>query len=213
MNKRLRHNLRRAFKGLPRMDELIGASVAGRERKDWYQQAHKAIKELYPIDYPVFIAILSATSPRQSVDLNLRMTQDIFSAWDKANRPLKGRVFNKICRISDLKARRLNVARALRGEDLSGYKVRAFKDNLSGNLDAVTIDTWMLTFAGLETNRFFEKKAANMAYQHRIKQAAKRLKWRPAEVQAAIWCYTYAKVNKIDIAEVPNYVKKKEVAI
>jgi hypothetical protein len=203
MNKALKKSVKKALRKLPSVREIIGAAKQGEAKKSWYQNAHSVIKDRYGDDARVFTAILAATSPRQTVELNLRMSKSMFAAWD-----LCGHDTGEIAEIAAkgvIQARVKNTVRALKGEALRGPKVTAFCANLSGDYNHVTIDTWMLTFAGLAHEKSFLNKGGILAYQRRVTRAARKLGWFPAEVQAAVWSYCYSRVNKCAIAEVPEF--------
>jgi hypothetical protein len=117
-----------------------------------------------------------------------------------------------------------NAARALtyQGHDwikefkLSGPKVNSFYQNLIGNLNAVTNDTWMSYFGGIPQKDLYGKQMGKgepagmsmpyAAYSSLVREAASKLNetrlsheapWTPAEVQAAVWSFyrTLAKVQ------------------
>lgn len=46
------------------------------------------------------------------------------------------------------------------GEELSGRKIRSFQQAMSGDINAVVVDTWLLRAFELDTNYFRQKKGA-----------------------------------------------------
>src|ERR1019366_4786494 len=61
----------------------------------------------------------------------------------------------------------------------------------------VTLDAWMARFAGIKASslgvgRSFGRSLLYDAYSDQIRLAAWSLGWQPAEVQAAVWCWTSA---------------------
>lgn len=148
----------------------------------WYQDATRLIQQLYGEHWRLFVDILAATSPRQSVKRNWRQTAAIVAAYiDRENRPK---------RFGDLLAGIMsshtnNVIRALQGRPLSGPKVSRFAENLKGNLDAVTIDVWICKAYGIE-----HKQLTPILYRRlekRIQRDAKRTNAAPAAYQAVLW--------------------------
>jgi len=87
MNKLVKRNLRKYFNQCPSISSLEHAYYKGIAKKGWYARALRTIKYLYPKDYRLFIGILSATSPRQTVEKNLEMSTLIYNTWvSKYNR-------------------------------------------------------------------------------------------------------------------------------
>jgi len=204
MNKVLRRNIKKHLKTLPKASVIARDSIKGQAKKNWYIRAYDNIKAKYPEDYKLFIGILSSTSPRQHVKLNLRMTEKIYKEYVRQSRPKDLQVIKKIAELSDLPARTSNIIRTFQGKPLSGNKVKSFNDNLLGQSDSVTIDTWMYTYAGIH-NDSLQNKSGYIAYSHRIKQASRILNWKPSQVQASIWSYTYSIVNKCRVEDVPEF--------
>lgn len=202
MNKVLKRNIKKHLKSLPSVKQIAKHAKLGIAKKGWYDRALKQIKEKYPEDYKLFIGILAGTSPRQKVENNLRMTEVIYREYIARGRPTDETSLKELAKLSDLPAREGNVLRAFKGLPLSGMKVESFRQNLLGNLDRVTIDTWMLTYSGLKDNL---NKARYLAYSQRVRVASRRLKWKPAEVQETIWSYAYSQVNKCSIEEVAEF--------
>jgi hypothetical protein len=96
-----------------------------------------------------------------------------------------------------------NIEAALTGGELSGYKVNAFAENMSGNLDRGTIDTWMLKAFGFfsEQERISAKTGLSSIAEEAWQMTDERLSmvetWmqglakeagvKTAEMQAALW--------------------------
>jgi hypothetical protein len=205
MNKALRKSVKKACAILPSVSDLVKAAKKGEAKRFWYSNARDSIAREYGPDADIFVALLAATSPRQSVALNLSMTKSIFAAWDLLGRDLSENTLHELGEMGDLGARYGNIRRALLGEQLSGPKVCAFKANLLGDEDKVTIDTWMVTFAGIRHERTVLTKGGIIAYKRRVSKAARILGWTPAQVQAAIWSYCYSYTEGIPVEDVPEF--------
>lgn len=203
MNKVLRRNIKKYLKTLPSVSQLMRDARKGEAKRGWYRRATRFLKDYAGNDLTLFTSLLAATSPRQTVKLNLEMTIRIYAEYIGGNDDI-----DDLAKMSDLPAREGNVKRAFENKPLSGFKVESFRKNLLGDLKAVTLDTWMLTYIGVSNKNIIVCKGGYMAYSHRIKKAAKRLGWKPAEVQECIWSYTYAQVNKCDIKDVPEFNKE-----
>ncbi len=148
----------------------------------WYQDATKLIQQLYGEYWRLFVDVLAATSPRQSIKRNWRQTAEIVAAYiDRENKPNK---FGDV--LADVMTSYLpNVLRALAGRPLSGPKVSRFAENLRGNLDVVTIDVWICKAYGVEpkqlTPALYDKLEAKIIAE------AKEANATPAGYQAVIW--------------------------
>lgn len=207
MNATGRRNFKKWLRKLPDVKTMTRDALEGASRRDWYSHAHLVINETAPENPALFAHILASTSPQQTVALNWRMALAVYRAH-LAGEKLS---FHRLHQLTHLKARVLNTRRALAGERLKGNKVGAFARNLSGDYDAVTIDTWMLAYAGLANAQGLARGSGYEAYVHRIKRVAKRLGWHPAEVQASIWCVAYSRGNECTLDEVPYFGVQEKV--
>jgi hypothetical protein len=149
---------------------------------NWYQDATKLIKELHGHNWRLFVDILAATSPRQSVKRNWRQTSAILAAYiDRENKPeifadLLGRC---------MPAHLLNIIRSLQQRPINGQKVWRFSENLKGNLDVVTIDTWICKAYGIDGNAL--PTSLYNRLENKIQVDAKRQGIAAANWQAVLW--------------------------
>ena len=149
---------------------------------NWYGDATKLIKELYGHNWQLFVDLLAATSPRQSVKRNWRQSAAILAAYiDRDSRP---DVFGDL--LGDVMSSHLNnVVRALACRPISGPKVSRFAENLKGNLDVVTIDVWICKAYGID------HKALTTSLYNRLEKRicadAKQQDLLAANWQAVIW--------------------------
>lgn len=149
--------------------------------RHWYRDANRLINNLFGDDSYLFIDILSALSPQMSISKNWRYAVKIFTQH-KAGQQIDYEGLSK--------NHKPNLRRALNREQLSGNKVKAFAENLKGNLDGVTIDTWMLWYFKWFDTHPNCKTPHNNQYQqitNKIRQFAKRYNLYPAELQAILW--------------------------
>lgn len=161
--------------------------------KNWYKDCGDAIRKEFGRDADLFIDILAATSPRKQIKANWRLAMRIYHIWTTKNVVLEGwdnnDIFAQNLFAGTLPAHRYNIMRALKGEPLSGNKVRAFAANLKGDLEQVVIDVWMqrALSPGLKegrtlTNQEYKRLANIIAYE------AEAQDMKPAEWQAIVWC-------------------------
>lgn len=195
--------LRVALKTLPPVSQYVAAALAGSSKRGWYNRARQAIRTKYGAQDILFTGLLAALSPRVSLETNVANAIAVFDKWIEHGRPATkvGIVFamREAVQGELLGAWIPNAVRALQGDpgNLSGPKVFSFFYNLLGNLYEVTNDGWMATFAGVSQNTFSGKRSSlgpgkspgYMASTLRVRAAAKRLGWHPAEVQECIWSF------------------------
>lgn len=148
----------------------------------WYRDATKLIQELYGDNWQLFVDVLAATSPRQSVKRNWRQTAAILAAYvDKESNPKR---FGDL--LGDVMASHLNnVVRALQSRPINGLKVSRFAENLKGNLDVVTIDVWICKAYGIDHKALTPSLYNRL--ESRIITDAGRRDIAAANWQAVIW--------------------------
>lgn len=158
------------------------------QHKTWYSDATVELRKQYGKDYKLFAGLLSAISPRMQVKRNWEVTIKVYGEYKKGrinlkriHQPAYQKQFMK--RFGIMNSHMQNIARAFRGEPLSGNKVSSFYNNLTGNLNSVTIDTWMQKF-------FKEEKLTTVKYRSlsdKTTVIAEKFDMKPAEMQAIIW--------------------------
>ena len=220
---------------MPSAAEMASVAYAGRAKRGWYENSARAILDIFGVeDAPRFAALLAALSPQTSVEANLINATKIWAAWTsyggidrKRDRPTDPDIILQIMADnvpgkkgldSVLEAWRNNSIRALTAEFpenliISGPKVNSFMMNLRGEVNEVTLDTWMANYALLTEGRPFEgelnpketdpgKGAGYLAMSATVRKAAKIISqrtgdnWTPAEVQETVWSWAKAAYEK-----------------
>lgn len=180
------------FNAAPQDIDYEVAARMGMIKKGWYARAAKILNQIFGDDADLFIGVLAASSPRQTVRENLAMALRVWDAWQKAGRPNDYQtIVDDIARpLTALESRYMNVARHLTGEDMSedSRKVKSFYDNSGGNLYSVTLDTWMALFGGVDQS-LFGTKSGYAAHAAKVRRVAKRMGLQPAEVQETVWSF------------------------
>lgn len=148
----------------------------------WYQDARKIIVREYGDQADLFCRLLAATSPRKQVLANFKLADAILKSYN--NRKNDPAAFGDILG-RQMPAHLVNVIRALRGETLSGNKVKAFCANLLGDLSVVTIDMWIAIAYGIDQKTLSDKEYARLSYK--MKREAEVIGLKAAEYQALIW--------------------------
>lgn len=214
---------------LPSAKEMASTAIAGQAKRGWYAQSAQTIADVFGVDGPRFALLLAATSPQTSVQSNLRNTLNIWANWTAAGRPqtreeiveVMGRsVEGSRGADSVLDAWINNSVRALTGDPntvvLSGPKVNSFFQNLVGDVNEVTNDAWMASYALVNQTIFkggLNKDGTNpgktpgyLAMNARVRETAAYLTkltgetWTPAEVQETIWSWAKTVYEAADSA-------------
>lgn len=143
----------------------------------WYQRTRAKLIADYGKDADLMAGLIAATSPQKSVAENLRLAKEVYKRYC---------LFDNWESVPGLnpKSHIPNIRRVLESKPLCGLKVRAFTENLKGDLSPVTIDTilWNFYCPGVWITPNRHKKLVQ-----KIKRAAKRFGLKPAEYQAIIW--------------------------
>jgi hypothetical protein len=207
---------------IPEVHEYTDIANAGAGARKWYQRSTKAFDSMAEEapeyfkeegDRDKFINLLAASSPRQSVAMNLRETLRTWKAYVDAGRP-EGAPLKSLLddNLTPATSKTPNALKALTGQEMwpditknKNFKVPSFARNLRGYLDSVTNDGWMSLFAGLDPR---EISSAHSYHPLSIatRAAADALGWEPAEAQAAIWSFTQALTERGE--DLPEEVRK-----
>ena len=143
---------------IPRLEkeDLSALAFAGRFKQGWYRHGAEQLQNVFGEDTERFIALLAATSPRTSVEMNLENALRVWRTWTDAGRPTDSKEIRRIMgksvvgtgtEKSVMNVWVNNSVTALTAKDptvieLSGPKADSFMRNLLSNLDEVTLDTW-----------------------------------------------------------------------
>ena len=146
-----------------------------RRGDQWYREEVADLKRLFPEGSDAEIAgkFLAATSQHTNLHVNSILAHKAFWQW-KNDKPFTGFApFHK-----------KNLQDVVSGKDLSGPKVSAYAENMTGNYDPVTVDTWMSRIYGFrDTPTEIQRKFIAES----MKDIAKETGTAPADVQAAVW--------------------------
>lgn len=72
---------------MPDPNVIASAALAGANQYGWYRTSGKALGQVFGTDAPRFVGLLAATSPRVSVEDNLRIAMNFWENWEAAGRP------------------------------------------------------------------------------------------------------------------------------
>lgn len=149
----------------------------------WYQRAEDLANALAAgTDFTVeqTAAVIAALSPRVPWHENVAGATDMVRAAARgAREPV----------VAGFDSNRAKAWRILHGEAiedvLHGPKVEAFFRNITGDLDAVTVDVWAARAAGIDRDSFTPKQSAEV--QDAYREAARVLDMAPRNLQACVW--------------------------
>ena len=206
LNARHKAMLEDYYNALPSDDIFIVSALTGQEKRGWYRNGRDTLKKHFGDDAELMADIIASLSPQQSVRLNLIMALGIYTDWLASGRALDNKTLAKLAQRADLNCRKENLKRALRREPLSGFKVRNFASNLKGDYTVATIDTWMMQFGDCKEASGYQK-LLHLAYNAKIRHIAGIMGWDTAQVQAGVWAFIYSKMNKVSVAEVPEFAE------
>lgn len=176
-----------SFNNVPSIYKLTEKTKKYIKYKDWYTKSNKFIKEMFKDDSNLFIDILAVTSIRTTVK------QNTINALDCYYRVKKHKPLNKKYGMAD-KSIKINLKRILKGNKIHGNKISNFAKCLKGNLDNIVIDVWVMRCFNINRNSPTNKDIKYIEYM--IKQIAKNLNIKNAEVQACLWVYAKRELNK-----------------
>ena len=173
------------------LDELARRGFGGKDFYEWQRQ----IDDLYPGQEKLSADLFAATSPNNELTDNLDAMADVLERHNIGIQLKEGTGF--------MKSHADNIARAQRGELLSGDKVGAFQADLRAGLAGAqhssnlpTIDSWMAAIYGLNPSKALTPanyKTIAQDLQNRVKGTGKRMNLpggvdlTPRQYQAAIW--------------------------
>lgn len=147
----------------------------GHGARMWYDQTWDFLQQEFGEDARLMAGMLAITSPNATVQANVTLAL-------KALRQYKqGEAFEGYL---------ITVRLALRqfihdGTVLGGPKIRCFFENLTGNLEPVTVDRWIARALGQKHNPRTLREYESMSLT--IAQFARMRGEQPARAQAAIW--------------------------
>lgn len=148
---------------------------AGQSALMWYDETWDFLQNEFGEDARLMAGILAVTSPNATVQANVTLAL-------KALRQYKeGEEFHGYLTSVRIALKQL----VFDGSVMGGPKIRCFYENLTGNLEPVTVDRWIARALGQKHNprtiREYESMSLTIAQFARLRGEA------PARAQAAIW--------------------------
>jgi len=193
-------------KEAPSFEDLKALSVTFEDNKFWYENSARALADAIPpgkvelysgevIDLYDFSArVIAATSPMRDPFDNLDLALEVIRGFLRGEEVFPaGLLPNSQMILEDIFAGRSWQSIGKR------FKVSPFYENLMGNADVVTVDTWMARLFGygdIQGVKHTLTKLQSQGIANEVIRVADDLGWKPMQVQAALW-----KAVKADAAE------------
>lgn len=150
---------------------------------DWYRRAYTAAESLLPDDPTRAAGVIAALSPRCHWRTNVAWAAAIIEAAERGDATPP--------RVHTL-AMRQHAWRIAQGEApldvLNGPKVRAFYSNITGDLNAVTVDVWAARAATGRDLPYVQGRIYRLI-SRAYREAAGILEMPARDVQAAVWVH------------------------
>lgn len=172
---------------LSRVDEYISAGLKDRF---WYQRTEEVFTELYGKHRVKLIAdLFAATSINTSLKSNITLFRRALYEIDRGL-PVSNYLPNIQKQLHRIRA----------GQELSGQKIRAFAAAMSGDVNAVVVDVWLLRAFNME-GRYFRKHSNTIRsagatkkqftlIESWVRAEAVRRDLQPRELSAILWAGT-----------------------
>lgn len=197
-----RRVLRSGFDRATATKNLMLYLKEGKEGFGWYDKTLPELERMYgPEDARILIGFLAATSPNTTVKANVTLALKAFEQWKLTGKINVDEMGQELLRHAseEMDERAFkgfmgsvidNLNRVLKGEPLSGNKVRNFQMALLGDKNAVVIDRWVLRALWPDSAVHRGAKLRDNQYEflaNFIRQEARARNMAPADLQAAIW--------------------------
>lgn len=178
---------------LDAQEDLVAAIVAAyrdaspediERGRDWYPRAGRMIAELAAwsgLDTPTMAAVVAALSPRNPWNWNVADAAAI------AQHAAMGGPLPKVTTFDQNRDRAVSIAAGRSDWTTSAPKVRSFVRNMTGDVDAVTVDVWAIKVATAGKRSEVRSDADYWNVAQAYQTAAGIVGETPRELQAIVW--------------------------
>lgn len=155
-------------------DFVIKYIKLGWASRFWFEECERVLVDLFPD--PTFAAnLLAATSPRNTLRSNVKLFRRALFEWERGELDLTG-YFPSVAG---------NVSRVLNGEPIQGRKVRAFAAAMTGDVNAVVVDMWLMRAFGYRGDRPTPSQFASITRD--VRELAPYYGLQPRQLSAVLW--------------------------
>ena len=174
------------------VDDIPRYIKIGAKDKNWYAECQKVFEDLFGKErLRLVTSLFAATSINTSLKSNITLFRK--ALYEMENDLPIGRylpnIRNQLQRIRD-------------GQPLSGQKIESFRRAMSGDVDAVVVDTWMLRAFKVDKEYFRQRKGAAPGVG--MMRSAGTSEKMYLKIEA--WVREYAKANKYEAREVQSMI-------
>lgn len=159
----------------------------GAKDKYWYEDCERLFTEIYGQEkLPLVTKLFAATSINTSLKSNVKLFRKALFQYSNGLPP-----------DGYLPVIKMQLEKVFRGEELSGQKIRAFAAAMSGDINAVVVDTWLLRAFGRdrkylrkESNTYRSGGASEKDFREIeawVRMKAPDLDLHPRQLSAIIW--------------------------
>ena len=151
-------------------------ALLGRSGRRWYRIARVVLRRVadwHDWDYDTFADIVALTSPRCSVNRNLRVAF--------------GYMKHRYLPPDTIRSTRIALGHYRLTGEIRGPKTGPFAAALKGDDEAMVLDSHMAAALGEEPKKVGTRQVQRSAHR-RLARVANQLGWTMTETQAAIWC-------------------------
>lgn len=141
----------------------------------WYDETWDFLQQEFGDDARLMAGMLAITSPNATVQANVTLALKAFRQYKE------GEAFEGYLTTVRLALKQF----VFDGTVLGGPKIRCFYENLTGNLEPVTVDRWIARALGKKHNPRTEREYMEMSVT--VREFARLRGEQPARAQAAIW--------------------------
>jgi hypothetical protein len=173
--------------------ELKELALRSKSDRFWYAKARNSIKDLAKrssVSFKTLAGVVAITSQ----NIRLSHNEKLVLSWlqDGAN-------IEAAKKVKHFGVVKENLVDFLLTGKVKGPKISAFYKALVGDSNSVVLDTHMAKVLLPKRKSKWAKSDIEKA-ELKINKLAKELKWKPSQVQAAIWCSIYKESSGVQIA-------------
>ena len=181
-------SLLHSMKNSKSLERVIDLWRTGEFRADWYEDALDELHEVFGDDAELFAGFIAASSPLEKVAPNVDKALTLYVQY-KTGKPFDVKLGESVYPNANRLIKAWDGGRGkISGSVIKGQKVINFLDNILGDPNAVTIDTWMGRVFGFPIGTGRSLYAHEIDFiEQAIRTMAADAGVSPREMQAGLW--------------------------